>query len=111
MTAVAFSIWYSSLLRRAQTLRRRHNRRSTKKFRQMVAAQKKGNFSKKNKSNTVNETNRLENPTTLNNPRQFYNDYSALQVSPPNMDRSLISITPTVVQVKRPDIYSYFYYE
>lgn len=47
----------------------------------------------------------------VNDLEPFYNQYATLHPTPPNLDPSLMSITPTVIQVKRPNLYSYFYYE
>jgi hypothetical protein len=52
-----------------------------------------------------------EDQAEIDDLRQLYNQYTAFHKTPPDMDPSLMSITPTVIQVKRPNVYSYFYYE
>jgi len=52
-----------------------------------------------------------EDQAEIDDLRQLYNQYTAFHKTPPDIDPSLMSITPTVIQVKRPNVYSYFYYE
>lgn len=59
----------------------------------------------------TNPIHSRQEQTNINDHRQLYNQYTTLNKTSYDLDPSFMSITPTVVQVKRPDVYSYFYYE
>ena len=102
---------YSSTLKTARRRRRRRNEKIMSKFQSRLASYTEEPTDNNNPSD-LNATLPQQQPQTdTADLRQLYNQYSAFHQTPPDIDPSLMSVTPTVIQVKRPDVYSYFYYE
>ncbi|CAM4747500.1 unnamed protein product [Rotaria magnacalcarata] len=91
---------YATTLKTASRRRRSRNERSMRKFQERIASYTEG---------ITNDVPADRNQT--NDLHQLYDPYGSFHQTPPNIDPSFMSLTPAVIQVKRPDVYSYFYYE
>ncbi|CAF3645577.1 unnamed protein product [Adineta steineri] len=101
---------YSSTLKTARRRRRYQNEKLINKFKKRLVS-----YTEQATDTTPTNPNenlpRQEQQPETNDLRQLYNQYAAFHQTPPDIDPNAMSITPSVIQVKRPDVYSYFYYE
>ncbi|CAF1032903.1 unnamed protein product [Rotaria sordida] len=109
IASVILTYLYSSTLKTASRRRRHHNERLLQSFQERLASYTEETINEKPPD--LNQILPQQGQTEIDDLHQLYNQYSAFHQTPPNIDPSLMSITPTVVQVKRPNVYSYFYYE
>ena len=96
-------------LKTASRRRRRHNEKLIRQFEKELTSHthEASRDAPSDKSRILSQQEQGE----VDDLRQLYDQYTAFHKTPPDIDPSLMSITPTVIQVKRPNIYSYFYYE
>ncbi|CAF2814617.1 unnamed protein product [Rotaria sp. Silwood2] len=109
IASVVFTYLYSSTLKTASRRRRSHNERLLQSFQGRLASYTEETVNEKPPD--LKQILPQQGQTEIDDLHQLYNQYTAFHQTPPNIDPSLMSITPTVIQVKRPNVYSYFYYE
>jgi hypothetical protein len=103
---------YLSSLKTARHHRRQRNAKIMSQYKKRLASYTQESSGEgDNKGSDQKQILPHEDQAEVDDLRQLYNQYSAFHRTPPDIDPSLMSITPTVIQVKRPNIYSYFYYE